>query len=317
MSDQLVVIEKKNVMQIFASEGGLDPVVDAIIKEVRSHKPDTETQKGRDAVRTLANKVAKSKVYLDDLGKDLVSDWKSKSKVVDNSRKKMRDALAELKVEARKPLIDWEEAAAEKERIFQEKAAALKLEESFLYDHEVGLLMDEKHDRDIAEALQKELEAEKERQRLEELAQKEHDEQIAKEAKEQAEKEKIEAEAKAKQAELDKIAIQEKADRDAAAAKEREKQAKIDADNAEKQRLADVKQAEKDATQREVERQKKKKEEEIKAQKKLEANKAHIGKIRKEAKLDLMEILGVEEKLAVSIVMAITKKLISNLSINY
>jgi len=91
MSDQLVVIEKKNVMQIFASEGGLDPVVDAIIEEVRSHKPDTESQKGRDAVRTLANKVAKSKVYLDDLGKDLVSDWKNKAKVVDNSRKKMLD----------------------------------------------------------------------------------------------------------------------------------------------------------------------------------------------------------------------------------
>lgn len=303
MSDQLVVIEKKNVMDIFSLEGGLDPVINAIIEEVRSHKPDTETAKGRASIKSLANKVAKSKVYLDNLGKDLTADWKSKAKVVDSSRRKVRDTLSDLKDEVRKPLTDWEEAEAESLRIFEEEAAILKLREEVENDHEMGLLLNEKRDRDIAEAAKEKAEAEAEQQRLAGIAQKERDEKIAKDA--------------VKKAELEKVAIQEKAESDARLAKEREEQAKIDADNAAKKALADIEQAKEQATQREIERQKRVEAEETAKQEKLEANKRHVGKIRKEAKIDLMEVLGIEEKLAVSIVLAINKGDIANLCINY
>jgi hypothetical protein len=64
---------------------------------------------------TSSNKVSSTKVWLDNCGKDLVSDWKAKAKAVDVNRKIMRDQLDELRQMARKPLSDWEEA--EKKRI--------------------------------------------------------------------------------------------------------------------------------------------------------------------------------------------------------
>lgn len=122
------------------------------------------------------------------------------------------------------------------------------------------------------------------------------------------------------QKERDQLLTKEANDRALQAEKDKAeavKQAAIDAENAEIQRLADVKKAEEDATASQVEQQKAKELAEKQRIKKLEDDKKHVGKICGEAKLDLIEILGVEEKLAVSIVMAITKKLISNLSINY
>ncbi len=38
--------------------------------------PDIDTRKGRKAIASLAAKVARSKTYLDGLGKDLVAGWK-------------------------------------------------------------------------------------------------------------------------------------------------------------------------------------------------------------------------------------------------
>lgn len=317
MSDQLIQFEEKTVLQVFTEKNGLDPYIKEIKKEAKKHVFDPKNATTRQKTASFSRKIGTIINKLDNLGKDSNSERREIINVVNAERNRMKEILREVQSDVRKPLDKWEEEDAERIRIEQEKLEAEKLAIQVENDHEFAFLLNKQHDQEIAEALQKERDAEAERQRLANIAQQERDDQIAKEAKAQAEKEKLEAESKAKQAELDKIAIQEKAERDAKVAKERDKQAKINAANAEKQRLADVKQAKEDATQREIERQAKIKEEEKKAQEKIERNKRHIGKIRKEAKLDLMEILGVEEKLAVSIVMAITKKLISNLSINY
>ena len=331
MSDQLVVIEKKNIMQTFTQDKGLDPYVKMIKDKVKNHEYDTETQKGRDDIKSLAHNVAKSKVYLDDLGKDLVAGWKKQSANVDKARKAMRDELIALKEEARQPLTDWEAEAEEKERIFQEKAAELKLKEKIESDWEIGLLLDDKYDRDIAEELQKEKDAEIERQRLADLAQKERDEKIAKDATKKAEKEKAQAIADAKQAKLDKIAAQEKTKRDAKQAKidakwlaiktkkekeDREKQVKINADNAEKQRLADVKKAKEEATQREVDRQAKIKKDTDDAQKKRENNKKNKGKVWGEIKSHLMTSCNLPEDKAKEVVRALTE-FPERITINY
>ena len=133
-----------------------------------------------------------------------------------------------------------------------------------------------------------------------------------------ADQEKRDREIAEKEAELaHKVEIQEQAIKAEEDKKQALKQSKIDADNAEIKRLADIKKAEEEATQREIDRQSKIKTDADEAQRKLEANKKHAGGIRRAAKLDLIEITGVDEKLAVRIVMAISKKLISNVSINY
>lgn len=106
---ELMPLQNINAVAIF-SEGGLDKLLEQIHTEAESHVPDLETDKGRKAIASIAAKVAKSKTYLDGLGKDMVSVWKNQAKVVDAERRKMRDDLDELKITIRKPLTDYEQA---------------------------------------------------------------------------------------------------------------------------------------------------------------------------------------------------------------
>jgi hypothetical protein len=70
------------------------------------------TTKGRDAIRSLAAKVARTKTGLDDLGKEHVSELKKQTGAVDIQRKLIRDRLDALRDEVRDPLTKFEEAEA-------------------------------------------------------------------------------------------------------------------------------------------------------------------------------------------------------------
>jgi len=326
MSNQLVSVEKKNIMQVFTDEKGLDPYIKMIKDEVKNHNYDVSTKKGRDEITSLAHNVAKSKVYLDDLGKDLVSGWKNQSKKVDAARKIMRDELIALKEEARQPLTDWENEEEEKERIFQEKAAALKLAEKVESEHEMGLLMNEKIDREIADQKRLEKEAHEKALAEKKQAQKERDELIAKEASEEAER-------KAEQAEQDKKDAQARADRLETEAEEKRlqdiedaKQRKIDSNQREKDEVERAKQAKiqadlqaerlaEKATQDEISRQANEKLAQEEAQRKLEKDKKHVGAVRREIKEHLMMSCNIDEPLARKIVLALLKT--ERVKINY
>src|SRR5690606_28705361 len=104
----LTLLEQKSPIELF-KENGLDPVLEAITSEVKSFVPDLTTEKGRKEIASLAYKVSKSKTYLDNLGKNLVSEWKEQSKKVDNERKRVREYLDNLRDEVRKPLTEYEE----------------------------------------------------------------------------------------------------------------------------------------------------------------------------------------------------------------
>lgn len=230
MSNELVVVEPKNVLALFTEEDQIKAILDQVEFEVKSFEHDMTNDARRKKTASLARKVASTKTYLDGLGKDLVSDWKAKANIVDGSRKKMRDRLDELKAEARKPLTEWEEeqkAIEEARRVEAEKEAIRVEVES---DHEVGLLMNEKRDRDIADALAKEIEAERLRVEKEEKERLEREARIAKEAKEKAEKAAL---ARENELRLEKIR-----------AVEREQEAKKQKEEAEKRAIEQAKQAE-------------------------------------------------------------------------
>jgi len=106
---ELMPLNNLNALEVFQKDG-LQPVLDKVAEEARSLVPDVSTEKGRKEIASNAFKVAKSKTYLDGLGKDLVSDWKGKAKVVDNERKRSREFLDDLKDEVRRPLTEWEQA---------------------------------------------------------------------------------------------------------------------------------------------------------------------------------------------------------------
>lgn len=115
---ELIVLDTSNPVAIF--EGGLGDVLDAIEREVKAHTPDITTDKGRKAIASLAYKVAQSKTALDELGKNLVADWKAKSAAVDAERRRLRERLDALKEEVRRPLTEWEQA--EKRRVAEHEA---------------------------------------------------------------------------------------------------------------------------------------------------------------------------------------------------
>ncbi|MFB3012267.1 hypothetical protein [Klebsiella pneumoniae] len=242
----LVVIEKKNAMAVFTNNDQLDPLIEAIEKEARSLVPDVTTKKGRDAIASMAHKVARSKTYIDNAGKDLVAELKALPKQIDESRRVVRERLDALKDEVRRPLTEWE---AEQERIKAEEAMsalhveALAMNEEFdrqlaariESDHEMALLMNDAFDREQAEK-----KAESERQRIarEEEIKRQAEEKAKREAAEQAQREIDAAAAREREAILAKERA-EREQREAAERAEREKQAAVEAERRKAQEEAD------------------------------------------------------------------------------
>lgn len=242
----LVVIEKKNAMAVFTNNDQLDPLIEAIEKEARSLVPDVTTKKGRDAIASMAHKVARSKTYIDNAGKDLVAELKALPKQIDESRRVVRERLDALKDEVRRPLTEWE---AEQERIKAEEAMnalhveALVMNEDFdrqlaariESDHEMALLMNDAFDREQAE---KKAEAERQRIAREEEIKRQAEEKAKREAAEQAQREIDAAAAREREAILAKERA-EREQREAAERAEREKQAAVEAERRKAQEEAD------------------------------------------------------------------------------
>ncbi|HIC9070556.1 TPA: hypothetical protein ACW70F_006034, partial [Klebsiella michiganensis] len=254
---ELVVIEKKNAMAVFTNNDQLNPLIELIEKEARSLVPDVTTKKGRDAIASMAHKVARSKTYIDNAGKDLVAELKALPKQIDESRRVARERLDALKDEVRRPLTEWE---AEQERIKAEEAMnamhaeALEmnikfdqeLAAKFEADHEMALLMDKDIDRERAD---KAAEAERQRIAREEEIKRQAEEKAKREAEE---KHRAEMEASARReaeeraakerAERERIEAQQRAERDRIAAEQKaeaDKQAAIDAERRKAQEEAD------------------------------------------------------------------------------
>jgi len=106
----LIVIEKMipaNPADVYV-DGGLEPIIVKVEESARAAFFDVSTPAGRKECASVAYSISRSKTYLDDVGKEITEEWKKKSKVVDNERKRARDRLDALKDEIRKPLTDWE-----------------------------------------------------------------------------------------------------------------------------------------------------------------------------------------------------------------
>lgn len=253
----LVVIEKSNAMAVFTNNDQLDPLIEAIEKEARSLVPDVTTKKGRDAIASMAHKVARSKTYIDNAGKDLVAELKALPKQIDESRRVVRERLDALKDEVRRPLTEWEaeqariaaEKAAEEERLrieAEQKAALEALRKQVEVDHEMALLMDKDIDRERAD---KAAEAERHRIAREEEIKRQAEEKAKREATEKVQREIDAAAAREREAilakeraERERIEAQQRAEREqreAAERAEREKQAAVEAERRKAQEEAD------------------------------------------------------------------------------
>ena len=243
----LVTIKPNTVLQVFTEGGHIDPIQQAIADEVRKFKADPYTEKGRKEIASMAFKVARTKTYLDGLGKDLVADMKELPKKVDASRKVVRDFLDALKDEVRQPLDQWE---AEQERIAAERKAkedAEALAKEIEFTHEIALLLNADYDHKKVEAAaaaeQARLEREDQLRREGEARARQEAqerEQAAKDAQERAERQQAEAEERAKDAEARAAQAKKEAD-------DRAEQAAVEAQQRERARAEAVARAEAEA----------------------------------------------------------------------
>ena len=317
MKNLPIVIE--NPLTLFTGDG-LDELLDNIKKEVINITPDTSTDKGRKAIATLARKVASSKVAIDNAGKELVSEWKNKAKIVDASRKNARDYLDNLRDEIRQPLSDWE--AEEAIRIDKAKKAG-----TLLMDHMEGLEMnvffDKEKDIEMREAELKKREMEEQAKKDAEKAEKEriaYELKIKEEAalaakkeaqenvnaikleKERIEREKIEA---AEKHEADRVEALRIAEREKIEAEEKVRhEAEQKAQAVEEKRLLNI--AKKEAEELAIKL----------ADEKKSKNKAHQKRINNETLKSLLAN-GVNEKDAKHFISIVAKGLIDNITINY
>jgi len=305
----LVVIEKSSAMAVFTNADHLAPLIETIEKEARSLVPDVSTRKGRDAIASMAHKVARSKTYIDNAGKDLVAELKALPKQIDESRRLVRERLDALKDEVRRPLTEWE---AEQERIKAEEAMnaaheeALAMNEEFdrqraaqiEADHELALLMNESFDRQREEARQK---AEQEQCEREQRLQLEAEERARREAEEKS------------RLELAEFARREAEARAAAERAEREKQEAIDLAERQKQEaIAAERRRAEEAEQARLAQELRKRDEDARRA----ADVKHRGTINRKAKADLIA-QGIPDDMAETVIKAIVLGKVSAVSIHY
>lgn len=317
----LVVIERANALTVFKSADQIEEILAKVEREVMSFVPDVTTAKGRKEIASLAYRVSQTKSYLDRLGKDLVEDLKEVPKLIDANRKTVRDRLDALRDKARQPFTEWEE---EQERIKAEEQARIKAEEDrkrFESDHEIALLMNEKHDREAKEKAE-----ESERQRIA------HEEELKRQASEQAKREaeeKAAAElAAAKKREEDAIAARAQAELLAKQAQDRaEQEAKEAAEKAEREKREAI-EAEKRKAQEEADRIKREaeakeaarlaEEKRISDEKaKREADVKHRKAIGADIVKSLTENSSITREQAIEVLTALMNGLVPHTNINY
>lgn len=228
VTDLTVIEIKPEQAPVLYAPNGLEDYLKQIRQQV-NEVPDLSTAKGRARVASLAAQVSRSKTAIEKPGRDYLKRLKELPKEVEAELRRFVTECDTIRDETRRPLTEWE---AEQERVKKEDEAQRKAEEDrklFEADHEIALLLNDKFDRDAAEA-----KAEAERQRIA------HEEELKRQAAEQAKREAAEA----AQREIDAAAARE---REALLAKERaEREAKDAADLAERNRIAAEQKAEAD-----------------------------------------------------------------------
>ena len=350
---QLVVIEPTSAVALFTEGQGIAELLADIRQKATSLVPDITTAKGRKEVASIAHAVARTKTYLDGLGKEQTDKFKEIPKRIDANRKQIRDTLDALKDEVRAPLTQYEAAEEARVAALQSRLARLnelgssasieiaaadlqvmlnEVEQNALDDTWQELLPQATVAKELAakrlgEALAARQKYEAEQAELEQLRQKQAEQDridrerlIAEQAAEQARRE------EENRQRLEREAAQhreQEAQRQALAAREREEQARRDAEAAElarQQAEANAARMAEEAAARAAEQERQRIElEQARKQQEDErraADMEHRRTINQSILMDLMG-LGIDEGKAINLIKHIASNKIDHLTINY
>ena len=350
---QLVVIEPTSAVALFTEGQGVAELLADIRQKATSLVPDITTAKGRKEVASIAHAVARTKTYLDGLGKEQTDKFKEIPKRIDANRKQIRDTLDALKDEVRAPLTQYEAAEEARVAALQSRLARLnelgssasieiaaadlqvmlnEVEQNALDDTWQELLPQATVAKELAakrlgEALAARQKYEAEQAELEQLRQKQAEQDridrerlIAEQAAEQARRE------EENRQRLEREAAQhreQEAQRQAQVAQQAAEQARRDSEAAELARQQAeanaARQAEEAAARAaEQERQRIADEQRLKDEEDARrmADRAHQGRINSAILMDLIG-MGIEEDKAVTLIKHIANNKIAHLTINY
>ena len=353
---ELQVLEQNAIVSAFQTENGTKSLFEKIATEARSVIFDMSVKKERDALKSFAYNLARTKTTVDNYGKEMVAEIKKQSGVIDADRKFWRDNMDLLQEEIRKPLTEFENA--EKDRVAKHEGAieaiknfannnSLITANSSMIEGAIATLNDQVIDSSFEEyeeqaklarletletlrnALSETQSLEAERAELERLRQadierqqKERDEKIVREA---ADKARVEAEAKA-------LADRKRAEQEKLEAEQREARLKLEKEQAELREQQLKQQAVEREKQAEIDRQKAveaerlrieqeaqaKADAERKAEEQRKANVEHMRTINREAFSAIEGLsLGIPEAQIKELITAIAKNQIPHISIKY
>lgn len=330
---------KETALQVYSAANGLDPFLAKIREEIDGFVPDVSTRKGRDAIASIAYKVARSKTALDNVGKELVAELKEIPKKIDAERKRMRDLLESWQDEVRRPLTEWEEA--EKARVERIQGQVARLADTDVSTMSAADIKDsisnlEAH---VIDAQYEEFEAEAHRVKAaslatlrEALAAREKYEaeqaELAELRRKQAEQEQKEREERIAReaAEAERLASAQREAEAKAAAERRELELKLAAEQAEREKLEAQRRAEQaereaqaKAEQAAAAERKRQADEQARIEaeaKAREADKAHKKAINNEA-LAALIAGGMPEECAKQAITLIAQRKIPHVSISY
>lgn len=354
MTTELTTFTPDNPVAVLTNGEQFDALLGRIRAEVEAHVPDLTTKKGRDAIKSLAYKVTRTKTALDDAGKELNAGKRKEIDAVDAVRRDVREKLDALANDARKPLDEWEEKEAERVRVVADTMA--KIDElrivqndlsSGYIDDKIILLSAMEFDADIFQdglelainakssaiefltaAKDRAAQAEADAAELAELRRqkdaRDEADRLAAEQQAQAESDRIAEENRI--AEANRIEAQRIADAEAAEAQRladiaAAEQAAADAATAEAARVAqiaiDAANAEAEALRQAEEKRKAEEAHIAEETAAREADKAHRGAVMKAAKEAIMAAGDIDENAAKKIVLAIVAGEIPNVRLSF
>lgn len=125
-TDLIIKLPTAMTAETFTDDAEFEKLYSKVKEAVDSHVPDLSTKTGRDAIASVAYKVARTKTALVKQGKALTEGWREQTKKVNAACNTIEERLDKLKEDVRRPLTEWEDA--EKARVDHIKAMLLHIE---------------------------------------------------------------------------------------------------------------------------------------------------------------------------------------------
>lgn len=110
INTSLILADKAAVALAFESDASLDAILRRIEAEAKAEVLTADTTEGRDRIKSLAYKIARSKTTMDDIGKGLTEEARKLQSAINARRNVVSARLDSLKTEVRAPLTAWEAA---------------------------------------------------------------------------------------------------------------------------------------------------------------------------------------------------------------